>query len=93
MALKLLERGHTVNIGISSSQINKKIKSKNIKGINVVYGRVPYSQKMNFISRLQSFFNFVVKSIINAFKLKNIDFIIATSTRFILGFPALVLNK
>jgi glycosyltransferase involved in cell wall biosynthesis len=93
MAQKLLEKGHTVTIITSSSQINKKIDIKNINGINVIYLRVPYSQKMNFIRRLQSFFNFMIKSTFYAFKLKNIDLIIATSTPLTVGFPALVLNK
>ena len=93
MAQKLLEKGHTVTIITSSSQINKKIDTKNINGINVIYLRVPYSQKMNFIRRLQSFFNFMIKSTFYAFKLKNIDLIIATSTPLTVGFPALALNK
>jgi glycosyltransferase involved in cell wall biosynthesis len=93
MAQKLLEKGHTVTVITSSSQINKKIDIKNINGINVIYLRVPYSQKMNFIRRLQSFFNFMIKSTFYAFKLKNIDLIIATSTPLTVGFPALALNK
>ena len=93
MAQKLLERGHTITIITSSSHIKKKIDRKNINGINVIYMRVPYSQKKNFISRLQSLFNFMIKSTLYAFKLKNIDLIIATSTPLTVGFPALVLNK
>lgn len=93
IAQKLLEKGHTVTIITSASQISRRSDIKVVDGIIVVYLRVAYSQKMNIVKRLQSFFDFMVRSTIHAVKLKNIDLVIATSTPLTVGFPALVLNK
>jgi glycosyltransferase involved in cell wall biosynthesis len=93
IAKKLIEKGHHVTIITSSNKINEKIEIKKIDGIKVIYIKVPYNQKMNVFYRLISFVRFMIKSTIEALKVKNIDLVIATSTPLTIGFPALALKK
>lgn len=93
IAKELINRGHQVTMLSTSNSIINKIETKTIDGINVIYLKVPYSQNMGFISRLFSFFSFMIKSTKEAIKIKNIDLVIATSTPLTVGFPALVLKK
>jgi glycosyltransferase involved in cell wall biosynthesis len=93
IAKELVVNGNNVTILTTSNSIKKKIEKKNIDGINVVYFKVPYNQKMNFTYRLFSFFNFMIQSTLYSLFLKKIDLVIATSTPLTVGFPALVLKK
>ena len=93
MAKKLIERGHEVTMLTSSSSIRSKIEKKNIEGINVIYLRVPYNQKMTISKRMKSFISFMIKSTYYSFKEKKVDLVLATSTPLTIGFPALILKK
>ena len=92
---ELLKRGHRVTMLTSDirGKGEKDIVRKNIDGIEAIYLKVPYSQKMSVIQRLLSFVRFMFRSTWIALKEKDLDLIIATSTPLTVGFPALVVNK
>jgi hypothetical protein len=77
----------------TSDTISSKIERKNIDGIDVIYLKIPYNQKMSVFNRLNSFLNFMFRATWVALRLKQIDLVIATSTPLTIGFPALVLKK
>ncbi|WP_442267254.1 glycosyltransferase family 4 protein [Tenacibaculum sp. ZS6-P6] len=93
IAQELIKEGHSVTMLTTSSTIENKIERKIIDGINVIYLRVPYNQKMSIFQRLISFFSFMMKSSYYSLREKNVDLVIATSTPLTIGFPALVLKK
>lgn len=90
---ELIQKGYKVTMLTTSSSISRNIEMKSIDGIDVVYLKIPYDQKMGLLRRLMSFLQFMYRSTYHAFKLKNIDLVIATSTPLTVGFPALLLNK
>ncbi len=92
-SLELIKNGHTVTVIRYDKTITEKIERKTIDGINIISIKIRYSQYMGIIARLQAFLSFMLKSTFIAFKEKNIDLIIATSTPLTVGFPALVLKK
>jgi hypothetical protein len=77
----------------TSSTIRESVLRKNIDGINIIYLKVDYNQQMSIGKRLTSFICFMLKSTNLAFKLKNVDLVIATSTPLTVGFPALMMRK
>jgi glycosyltransferase involved in cell wall biosynthesis len=93
IAQELIKKGYTVTILTTSSNIKANIERKEIDGINVIYLRVHYHQKMSIIRRLISFCSFMIKSSYYALSEKKVDLVIATSTPLTVGFPALVLKK
>lgn len=93
IAQKLLKDGHQVTMLTTSSEISEPKKEKTIDGINVIYVRVPYDQKMSIAARLKSFVSFMLKSTRLAKRVRNVDLVLATSTPLTVGFPALVLKK
>lgn len=90
---ELIKDGHEVVMLTSSSKIQKRIERKDVDGIDVIYLKVPYNQKMSILQRLLSFVRFMVQSARIALKEKNVDLVIATSTPLTIGFPALVIKK
>jgi glycosyltransferase involved in cell wall biosynthesis len=93
IAKELIKSGHQVTMLTTSSSINRKVERKNIDGIDVIYLKIPYDQKMGIFKRLLSFVSFMFKSTWIAFKQKKINLVIATSTPLTVGFPALILKK
>lgn len=93
VAQKLIKEGYNVTMLTTSSSIDRKVVRKYVDGINVIYLKVPYNQKMSIFKRLVSFLNFMLKSSFYLLKEKKIDLVIATSTPLTIGFPALVLKK
>lgn len=89
---ELISRGHEVTMVSGSQNIAKSKVVKNIDGINVIYLKVPYDNKMSILQRLLSFLKFMFRSTREALKQKDIDLVIATSTPLTIGFPALVVN-
>ena len=92
IAKQLIDEGYRVTMLTTSSTISKNVENKKIDGINVVYLKIPYNQKMGAFVRLISFLRFMFKSTYYAFKIKEIDLLIATSTPLTVGFPALLLK-
>lgn len=93
IARELVKRGNKVTMIASNSNISSSKVHKTIDGIDVIYVGVSYDQNMSIVDRAKSFFNFAIKSSKEAFRLKNIDIVIATSTPLTIGIPALLLKK
>ena len=93
IAKELIKNGHEVIMITASSEISSNVVKKSIDGIDVIYLKVPYNQKMNILQRLFSFVNFMLKSTWVSLKIKEFDLVIATSTPLTIGFPALVIKK
>ena len=93
IAQQLIKSGFNVTMLTTSPNIEKSIERKIIDGINVIYLKIPYNQKMNVYKRLITFIKFMVKSTFYAIKEKDVDLIIATSTPLTIGFPAIVVKK
>lgn len=92
IAKKLIEAGYKVTMLTTSTQIEKRVERKTIDGIDVVYLKIPYNQKMSILKRLWVFINFMIKSTLYAFKEKEVNLVIATSTPLTIGFPAIMLK-
>lgn len=91
---ELIEAGHEVVMFTSGRKGQKKfIERKNIEGIDVVYVRNSYNNKMGLLKRLFSFVRFMAYAVFFGLKQKNIDIIYATSTPLSVGFPALIIKK
>jgi glycosyltransferase involved in cell wall biosynthesis len=93
MAKELIKNGYKVTMLTTSNEISSNIEKKTIEGIDVIYLKTPYNQKMNIFDRLSSFLNFMVRATWVSIKMNKIDLVIATSTPLTIGFPALVLKK
>lgn len=92
MAKQLIKNGHEVIIITSKAMVGKNTEEKNIDGIKVVYINEYYNQKMTVFKRLKVFLKFSYKSTYEAFKQRNTDLVIATSTPLTIGIPALFLK-
>ena len=93
IAQKLIQDGHRVTMLTTSSSISKSREEKLVDGIQVIYVKVPYDQRMSIFNRVKSFLSFMLKSTRLAKNLKDVDLVLATSTPLTVGFPALVLKK
>ena len=69
LANELIKKGHSVTILTSSVKFDNKIHKVNIDGIDVIYIKEAYSQKMSFLKRIISFFSFMIKTLYFLFKL------------------------
>ena len=92
---ELLNRGYRITmIGNNyREQENDEIERTNVDGIDVIYLKVDYSQKMGITNRLRSYLGFMLKATWIALKERDVDLVIATSTPLTIGFPALMLKK
>src|SRR5690606_8471768 len=72
--------------------IQTNVERINTDGIDIIYVRVPYDQRMGIYQRLASFVRFMFLSTRLAWKEKSIDLVISTSTPLTVGFPALMLK-
>jgi glycosyltransferase involved in cell wall biosynthesis len=88
----LIDKGFDVTIITTSSTIKVPKSKVVIDGINVIYLKVPYNQKMSVFKRLKSFFLFMFHSLIASLNIKGVDLVLATSTPLTVGFPALMLK-
>ncbi|MRH99167.1 glycosyltransferase [Kriegella sp. EG-1] len=93
IAQELIKKGHNVTMLTMNKKIDSKLERVEIDGIDVIYLNVQYdSGSMNFYQRLRSFLKFVLRSIPVAFKEKDINLVIATSTPLTIGLPALAMR-
>lgn len=93
VARSLVRSGYRVVIITAKSNLKKKIFKKSIDGIEVIYLKISYNQKMNIFSRFIAFFKFMLLAAYHAFKVQNIDLVISTSTPLSVGLPAILLKK
>ena len=91
---ELIKNGHTVTmIAARPEGQTEAVVKKQVEGIDVIYIRNPYSNRMGIIQRAKSFFRFMWKSTRVLFKQKKVDLVIATSTPLTVGVPALLYKK
>ncbi|MFH6604947.1 glycosyltransferase family 4 protein [Maribacter algicola] len=91
---ELIKNGHEVTMLTTTERTMKSsVERETIDDINIVYINVPYHNAMGFMMRLISFLRFMLKSLEVAWREKNVDLVVATSTPLTVGFPALVLKK
>lgn len=90
---KLIERGHSVVMITSTNKHQPEPGIKNIDGIEVHYIKNSYDNYMSKINKVKSFVRFLIKSVKEAAKEKNIDIVFATSTPLTVGGVALALKK
>lgn len=92
IAQELLKRGHQVTMVTSSTKYEEPVLHKEVDGINVCFIKEDYDQNMSVARRLKSFVRFMYKATRIAFKQKEVDLVIATSTPLTIGVPALLLK-
>lgn len=92
LARELIKNGHKITMITSSTKFKEDVKVVDVDGINVIYIKEKYDQNMNLARRLKAFLKFMYKSSIVAFKQKDINLVIATSTPLTIGIPPLILK-
>ena len=91
IAKELIRRGHHVTMITSS--LGKEPGRRDIDGIDVVYVKNEYNNKMSIPQKLASFAGFIKQCIKEAQKEKNVDMVFATSTPLTVGYIAMQLKK
>jgi glycosyltransferase involved in cell wall biosynthesis len=95
MALRMVQKGHQVNMITSNRQNDIQLgkwELENVEGINVHWLGVPYNNRMSFIKRIKAFIIFAYLSGLKAISL-GADVIIATSTPLTIAIPAIYAKK
>lgn len=92
IARELVKRGHLVTM-ITSARGGRTPGRQYIDGIDVVYVKNEYSNKMSVPQKLLSFIGFVRQSIKEAKKETGVDLVFATSTPLTVGYIAMRLKK
>ncbi len=93
IARELIKNGHEVTMLTANGDIKNKVEYSEADGIKVISLKVSYDNSMGIFKRLQSFVSFMWLSTKIAYKQKDINLVIATSTPLTIGFPALILKK
>ncbi len=89
MARRLVSRGHEVHLITTSRDGIKRPKKSIVKGINIYWIEVPYTNKMNFINRVWAFAKFSILSSFLSLSIKS-DIVFATSTPLTIAIPGIV---
>jgi glycosyltransferase involved in cell wall biosynthesis len=93
-AKKLLEAGYNVTVISSISSTTKRSPGRyNIDGIDVIYINGQYSNLQSNFIKLYNFIKFFFLALRKATKLKEIDYVYATSTPITVGAIALLYSK
>lgn len=90
---QLIKDGHNVTVITQKKTGDIAREIVHIDGIKIVNLKNAYSNDMSIPMRIKSFFLFMYKSTIEAFRHKEIDLVIATSTPLSVGLPAVLLKK
>jgi len=90
---ELIKNGHEIIMVTSTRNRVSDGTVKNIEGINVTYLDAYYNQNMSLMGRLKAYSKFMLNSTKVAWKHKDVDLVIATSTPLTIGVPALILKK
>ncbi len=89
-----MKNGHEITMLTTTDKVMERpIQRTVVDGINVIYINIPYENDMGIFKRLLSFLRFMFKSLRLAWKEKDVDMVLATSTPLTVGFPALVLKR
>lgn len=89
----LIDRGHKVVIICSTNKNHPNPGVEKIDGIEVHYVKNEYDNYMSPLAKVKSFCKFLVKSINEAKKQKDVDMVFATSTPLTVGGVALALKR
>lgn len=89
---ELINQGHQVTMITTNKNATVAREEKIIDGIKVVYLKANYSQSLSVTQRLRVFLDFVINSIKEARKHKEVDLVIATSTPLTVGITALYMK-
>ena len=91
-AKKLISQGHQVTMVTATNKRDIDSCKKNIDGIDVIFVKSFYNQKLSIFQKIKSFTNFMFKSFFAASKVENVDVVFATSTPLTVGATALGLK-
>lgn len=93
LAKSFVEKGKSVTILTSTSDISHKTKSRwsieNRDGISVHYIYLPYDNQMSYVRRMLAFVQFLYFASLHLLK-QDCDIVLATSTPLTIGIPALI---
>jgi glycosyltransferase involved in cell wall biosynthesis len=96
IAQRLIKEGYSVTMLAHRNTLLEHVKGDvprseiiDVDGIRVIYLRNQYSNEMGMMSRAWAFVSFMLRSIWWAFREKNVDLVIATSTPLTVAVPAL----
>lgn len=92
IAKQLISHGHKVTMLTTSPHNHKRLERRVVDGIDVIYLRLPYDQRMSIFRRVIAFLKFMLMSTSVAWKERHVDVVISTSTPLTVGFPALILK-
>jgi glycosyltransferase involved in cell wall biosynthesis len=92
-AKKAVEQGHQVTVIAGRNSQRKLVCRENVEGIDVIYIRNPYHNKMGYLRRIQSFVVFMLLSAYYGLREKKVDLVFATSTPLSVGIPAVVIKR
>jgi len=90
-AKRLAERGDEVHMVTSNWQGRSSGSFSNISGINIYWAPVRYTNKMDYFTRIFSYFRYLCYVLTLGMKLK-CDLIIASSTPLTVAIPAIILK-
>lgn len=90
---QLINDGHEVTVITQKKTGEIAREVVHIDGIKIVYLKNAYSNEMSIAARIKSFYLFMYKASLEAFKHKDTDLVIATSTPLSVGLPAFLLKK
>lgn len=93
IAKELVARGHEVVMITSTNKAHPAERIEDIAGIEVHYIRNTYDNYMSKLQKLKSFGKFLIKSVQEAKKEKDVDIVFATSTPLTVGGVALALKR
>ena len=94
IARELIDQGHEVIMLTANKKIEGNTMRVGADGITVIYHKGIYdSGTMNLRQRFFSMFGFAFKTLRSAWRIKNVDLVIATSTPLTVGIPAMLLKK
>lgn len=91
----LVNRGHKVVV-VTSNRDNphwKKFERKTIDGIEIIYIKNYYSNKMRFLRRILSFLRFMYLTIKTVRRINDADLLYATSTPLTVGIPGIFFKR
>lgn len=95
LAKYLVDCGHSVTMLTSNRHYQgwRLFERRNIEGVNVIYIKNKYSNKMSFIARIISFLKFVFLSVYVCLQVRGIDVVFATSTPLTVGIPGVIVKR
>jgi len=95
-ARRLVDAGHRVTMITSSAgfpthyRLDKAVNLLDLDGIQLKILKVPYSNRFSYARRIQAFFDFAFRAIIQTVQEDKVDLIFASSTPLTIALPGIV---